>query len=174
MEGAVWRLIGTIVGAIASVGTSWVATRAAASAQREKLLLEWRVKHCEFQIRTATELQEVFGEFVRATGRIRHVDEMRAAGGQTGEPTPVGEDLSDGFSDKLRRINALLGRIDNAEVVRLVSEAKKVAVSISIGVGIDTRTMMSFANAAEAAQTAISSYLRAVYANGPEGHKLCR
>ncbi len=163
MEAAAWGFIGTIVGALASIGTSWLTSRATGTAQREKVELEWRVQHREFQTRAVTELQEVLGEFVRATGRIRHFDEMREGEGHVGNPLPTGDDLSEHYAQLIRRIAVLVARIDDAAASDAVRQLRATSVKISLGVGVDVSTMLGFADEVERAQEALSSCLRALY-----------
>ncbi|MBA0284505.1 hypothetical protein [Stenotrophomonas maltophilia] len=163
MESAVWGFIGTIVGALASIGTSWITTRSATYAQREKIQLEWRVRQREFQIKAVTELQEILGEFVRVTGKIRHIDEMRERAGHTGGVLPIGEDLSDAFSQHLRRINVLLARIDDARAQASIQEVRGTAVKISMGMGVDMQTMLQFSTEIECANSALTAYLGSIY-----------
>ncbi|WP_422353034.1 hypothetical protein [Stenotrophomonas sp. AR026] len=163
MESAVWGFIGTLVGALASIGTSWITTRSATYAQREKIQLEWRVRQREFQIKVVTELQEILGEFIRVTGRIRHIDEMRESAGRTGGALSTGEDLSDVFSQQLRRINVLLARIDDARAQGSIQKVRETAVKISLGVGVGMQTMLQFSNEIECANTALTAYLGSIY-----------
>ena len=164
MEAAAWGFIGTLVGALASIGTSWLATRAAVSAQREKVELDWRVQHKEFQVKAVTELQEVLGDFVRSTGKIRHVDEMREAHGHAGKPLPVDEDLSEQHAQLLRRISVLVARVDDQAARDAVMSVRNTAVTILIGVGVGVSTMLEFSDQVEGAQEALRGYLRAIYA----------
>jgi hypothetical protein len=123
---------------IASIGTSWLASRSAATAQREKVQLEWRQQHREFQIKAATELQEILVEFARATGQIRHIDEMREAEGKTGK-SQIDSILSELYSQHIRRINVLLGRIDSQAVQGAFADVKKASIEITMGIGISPR-----------------------------------
>ncbi|WP_128095834.1 hypothetical protein [Stenotrophomonas sp. HMWF003] len=86
MEEAAWGFVGMLVGALASIGTSWLASRTAATAQREKAQPEWRQQDLKFQTKAAAELQKMLVEFARVTGRIRHIGEMREGQGKTREP----------------------------------------------------------------------------------------
>ena len=162
MEAAAWGFVGTLVGALASIGTSWLASRSAATAQREKVQLEWRQQHREFQIKAATELQEILVEFARATGQIRHIDEMREAQGQTGK-SQIDSILSDLYSQHIRRINVLLGRIDSQAVQCAFTDVKRVSIEITIGVRVNTQTMLGFSDVIERAGIALSEYLKSIY-----------
>lgn len=163
MESAVWGFIGTLVGALASVGTSWITTRSATYAQREKIQLEWRVRQREFQIKAVTELQEILGEFVRVTGKIRHIDEMRERAGNAAGALPVGEGLSDAFSQHLRRINVLLARIDDACARGSIQKVSGTAIEISLCMGVDMQTMLRFSDEIECANSALTAYLCSIY-----------
>ena len=165
MEAAAWGFVGTLVGALASIGTSWLATRSAASAQREKVRLEWRQQYREFQIKAVTELQEILVEFARATGKIRHIDEMRELEGHTGKPFRIDEVLSDLYSQHIRRINVLLGRIDNELVQQAITEVKSVSIIVTSGINVDTAAMLRFADVIERAGVALSRCLRSIYAS---------
>ena len=150
-------------GALASIGTSWLVTRSTASAQREKVRLEWRQQYREFQIKAVTELQEILVEFARATGRIRHIDEMRELQGQIGKPSRIDEVLSNLYSEHIRRINVLLGRIDDEVVQQAISEVKTLSIKITSGIDIDTMTMLRFSDVMESAGVALSRCLKSIY-----------
>jgi len=165
MEAAVWGFIGTVIGALASIGTSYFAARSASAAQRERMRLEWNLQYREFQIKAVTELQEILFEFSRATGRIRAADERREAqaNGAARGPALLGEDLSEKFSQLIRRINVLLGRIDDKEVRKAISAAKDVATTVAIGVGVDMATMMAFSARVQEADDSLAKYLKSIY-----------
>ena len=163
MEAAAWGFIGTIVGALASIGTSWLTSRATGTAQREKVELDWRVQHRQFQIKAVTELQEVLGEFARATGRIRYLDEISQGGGQVSDPLPTDDGLSEHHAQLIRQISVLVARIDDTGAREAVNRVRATAVRISTGFGVDFSTMMGFSNEVERAQEALSSCLRAIY-----------
>lgn len=77
MDSAVWALIGAIVGALASLGATWLASRSthalqAATAERERTELARA-----FQRQTLLELQEAIHDALRLTTRA-HLEDLKA------------------------------------------------------------------------------------------------
>jgi len=163
MEAAAWGFIGTVVGALASITTSWLVSRATGTAQREKVELDWRVQHREFQIKSVTELQEVLGDFVRATGRLQHLNEALDRAGHVSESLPTDDTQSELYAQLIRRIAVLVARIDDAGAREAVQQVRDSSVQISLGVGVDVSTLMAFADDIAKAQEALGGSLRALY-----------
>jgi uncharacterized protein (DUF2235 family) len=83
MDSAIWGLIGTIVGAAASVITTWLTasneTKREQAARREERFERAR----DFQRQTLIELQDVLHDTVRLVSKAHHEDCMAAKNGQS-------------------------------------------------------------------------------------------
>ena len=74
MDAAVWGLLGTIVGTLASIGTTWISGRHAFSLQREAASDEYRERHRAFQRETLIQLQDVLHDSLRMMTRAYFED----------------------------------------------------------------------------------------------------
>ena len=79
MDAAIWGLIGTVVGAAASIVTTWLATRTSYRLQQDKLREERAKRASAFQRQTLIELQEEFHDALRLINRA-HIEDLRAHG----------------------------------------------------------------------------------------------
>ena len=69
MESAVWGLIRTVVGALASVGTSWLSGRTSSSLQSKKAREDRDERAKAFQRQTLLDLQESIHDAIRLVHR---------------------------------------------------------------------------------------------------------
>jgi hypothetical protein len=77
VDAAVWGLIGTLVGAAASIATSWLAVRSSAKLQQEKAREERTERARAFQRETLLELQHAILDACRHVGSV-HLEDMKA------------------------------------------------------------------------------------------------
>jgi hypothetical protein len=69
MESAIWGLIGTVVGALASIGTTWLTTISSSKLQKEKAQEDRLERANAFQRETLLELQEALHDTLRLVSR---------------------------------------------------------------------------------------------------------
>lgn len=77
MEAAAWGLIGTVVGALASIGTTWLSTRTSYKIQSEKQSDERAERAREFQRETLLALQEAIHDALRLNARA-HIEDAES------------------------------------------------------------------------------------------------
>jgi uncharacterized coiled-coil protein SlyX len=101
MESAAWGLIGTVIGALASIGTTYLTNRNASHLQVEAATATRLEKHRAFQRETLLELQDAFHDAVRIVAQIQHENTMIfAKTGQWGKGK-----LPEGLNESLRVAN---------------------------------------------------------------------
>lgn len=127
MESAVWGLIGTIVGAIASIATTWLSISSSSKLQEERVRAERRERANAFQRETLLELQEAVHGTLRLVHQayIEDRDSLRAG-------TPWSKAmLSDKLDENLRlarhRIAILVERVSDDNVRQQVKALMKIA-----------------------------------------------
>lgn len=148
MESAVWGLIGTLVGAIASIATTWISSRNASFMQNSAAQLEREEQHRSFQRDTCVELQDALLDLLRLSTRA-HLEEKKAFA-QTGawgkqelsDEVNVAERLAitrvvilkERVSDDALRsdISSLLERLTRLALARSRSEAADLEGTISL------------------------------------------
>ena len=74
MESAIWGLVGTIVGALASIGTSWISNRTASSLQAARVHHERLEVASAFQRQTLIDVQEAIHDALRLVHRVYFED----------------------------------------------------------------------------------------------------
>lgn len=123
MEAAIWGFIGTMVGALASLGTTLVSTRNAFSLQSLTSSLDRAEKHREFQRSTLVELQDAIHDLLRIV--TRGLLEDQAAFRKTGTwgENLLSDEVNDGQRLARRRVVILMERVADdalrADVKRL-------------------------------------------------------
>lgn len=101
MESAAWGLIGTVIGALASIGTTYLTNRNTAHLQVEAETATRLEKHRAFQRDTLLELQDAFHDAVRIVAQIQYENTMiYAKTGQWGKGK-----LPEGLNESLRVAN---------------------------------------------------------------------
>lgn len=94
MEAALWGLLGTIAGAAASIATTFIATRNAASLQTAAAKLEREEKARAFQRDTLIELQDAVHDELRAVALVYMADEVAYLEARTWGRKLLGEELN--------------------------------------------------------------------------------
>lgn len=111
MDAAIWGLLGTIVGALASIGTTWIAGRHAFGLQRESATLERAERFRAFQRETLIQLQDAMHDSLRLTTRA-HIEDTAAfrRTGEWGKPV-LSEEVNEGVLVAARRLTILIERV---------------------------------------------------------------
>ena len=95
MESALWGLIGTVVGALASVGTTWLTTRTSHRLQIERTKDEREERLRTFQRETILGLQDALHEGLRQTTHAYIRDQEAHSKGQDWGKIMLPEEISD-------------------------------------------------------------------------------
>jgi hypothetical protein len=111
MDAAVWGLIGTLVGALASIATTFIAGQHAFSLQRRTSLFERLEKHRAFQHDTLIELQDAVHEALRMVSS-GYFEDLKAfqTSGQWGSAL-LSDEVNQGILTANRRVVILVQRV---------------------------------------------------------------
>lgn len=164
MEAALWGLLGTFAGAAASIATTVIASRNAASLQRTAASLEREEKSRAFQRETLIELQDAVHEELRAVALLYMAD--KAAFRETGTwgRKLLGEELNnrvhlagrrtlllaervadDGLRDHIKALRGLLTSVqmarDSAVAERAHIAAMEMGTSVMEHIGTVLRSL---------------------------------
>lgn len=135
MDSAVWGLIGTLVGALASIGTTWLASRSSYHLQATTKEHERIERVNAFQRQNLLDLQEALHDTLRLTTQA-HMEDLRAHqnGAEWGR-NMLGEPVNEDFRLAQRRVAILTDRISidslRAKVKALMGLAADVLLSRS-------------------------------------------
>lgn len=113
MEAAAWGFLGIIVGAFASVATTFVAARNGAALQRSAASLDRAEKQRSFQRDTLLELQDAIHDLMRLISRV-FLEERDAfwASGTWGK-TLLSDEVNEGQRLAHRRVVILIERVSD-------------------------------------------------------------
>lgn len=116
MDAAVWGLIGTLVGAFASISTSWLATRTSSRLQQEKLNDERRERARTFQRQTLLDLQEAIHDALRLVNRGYIEDYQANRSTKAWGKNMLSEEVNEGIRLAQRRVAMLVERVADDEL----------------------------------------------------------
>lgn len=77
MDSAIWGLVGTVVGALSSIGTTWLASQNSYRLQRDRLRDERAERSNALQRETLLTLQEAIHNAIRLVHRA-HIEDVKA------------------------------------------------------------------------------------------------
>jgi hypothetical protein len=113
MESVVWGLIGTLVGALTSIGTTWISSRNASSLQNSAAQLEREERHRSFQRDTCVELQDALHGLLRMSARAQLEDKKAFVQGGAWGKQQLSDEVNEGESLAIRRVVILKERISD-------------------------------------------------------------
>lgn len=134
IDAAIWGLLGTAVGALASIGTTWISARNAKSIETEMARAQRIESAREYQRKTAIELQEALYNHARNSALVllekRRRERAKADGIER-------EEQSDSKQEEMRQsglaISILRERISNEAIRDLVSRFQNRCAEFSAG-----------------------------------------
>lgn len=116
MEAAAWGLLGTLVGALASIATTWMASSSSHRIQSEKQAEERAERAKEFQRETLLALQEALHDALRLNARAHHEDVVAFKNtGHWGRGL-LSDEVSDGLLLSRRMVAILIERVTDASL----------------------------------------------------------
>jgi hypothetical protein len=124
VDAALWGLIGTIVGALASIGTTWISGRHAVSLQRQAASLDRLERARAFQRETLIELQDALHDALRMVTRAHLEDVAAFKKGEKWGSSFLSAEVNEGVRLAARRVSILIERVANDA---LRSDLKKIA-----------------------------------------------
>jgi len=138
---ALWGLIGTLIGALASVGTTWITTRNAATQQIASAEYARDEKNRAFQRETLLDLQAAVSEMFRLIARAHLQDRKAFRDGTAWGRNMLDEDLDADMGAAFRKVSLLTARVVDdqlrEEVKLAVESAAKVSVAVDERSAID-------------------------------------
>jgi hypothetical protein len=111
MEAAAWGLIGTVVGALASISATWISARNAFSLQGQAAHFEREEKHRSFQHSTLVELQDAVHDLIRLWMRGHLEDQAAFAETQEWGAKLLSEEVDEGIRLGISRVQILKERV---------------------------------------------------------------
>lgn len=126
MESAVWGLIGTIVGALASTFATWLSVRSSSKLQEERVRIERQERSNSFQRDTILELQEALHDMMRFVHRAHFEDRQALIAGTPWPDARLSDELDESIRQTIRRVAILVERLANGE---LRNQVKNLAMS---------------------------------------------
>jgi hypothetical protein len=137
VEPAIWGLIGTIVGALASIATTYIQSRHAEGLRLVATKEERDERRRVFQRETLVELQDTLHDLCRmmVRGFLEDKAHYRKVGvwGQN----LLSDEVNEGQRVLLRRISLLTGRISNDELRQNVRASTETLVNLSMARSIE-------------------------------------
>lgn len=132
MESAVWGLIGTVVGALASIGTTWMSARSASNLQKQSSSLERMERERAFQRETLVELQDALHDALRMTARVYLEDSASFKQSGNWGKSLLSEEVNEGIRLASRRVSILIERIANDRLRSELKDAMKASGQMSL------------------------------------------
>ena len=133
MDAAAWGLIGTVVGALASIGTTWLTSKSSQRLHQERLQVERIERSRSLQRQTLLDLQEAIHDALRLVNSA-HIED-RNAHSQTREwgSNLFSEEVNEGIRIAQRQVAILAERVNDDDlrsyVKELMNEATHVLLS---------------------------------------------
>jgi len=127
MDSAIWGLIGTLVGALSSIGTTWLASRSSHHLQTVTRSHELAERASSFQRQTLLDLQEALHDALRLTTQAHIQDRDSHLGGTTWGSNMLNEPLNEDLRLAQRRVAILNERISDENLRTKVRELMGIA-----------------------------------------------
>jgi hypothetical protein len=164
-ESALWGLFGTIVGAAASIGTTFLASRNAAKLQIAAANLEQLNRHQEFQRETLVDLQDALHNELRAISLVYQADEVAFSNTGSWGTSLLGENLNNSAHEAGRRILILAARVADDKLREKLKIIRRIATEILLArdKAIATDAMNRLASEGLSTMDDIGDVLRALY-----------
>lgn len=126
-DSAIWGLIGTIVGASASIATTWLSVRSSSKLQEEKVRAERHECFNAFQRETLLELQEAIHDVMRLVNRayIEDCESFRA--GTVWHRAMLSNELDESIRLTMRKVSILRERVVDDSNRRMIKALMTIA-----------------------------------------------
>ena len=113
MESAIWGLLGTVVGALTSIATTWLSARNANILQTTKNSEDRIERARAFQRQTILDLQEELHDAIRLITRAQLHDEEAHRGGTPWTSNRLPAEVDDGIRLAMRKVSLLQERVSD-------------------------------------------------------------
>lgn len=111
MDSAAWGLLGTAVGALASIATTLLTTRSASERELAKLREDRSERARAFQRQTLLDLQDALHDAFRLVARAHLEDEKAAHEGKPWGKNKLSDEVNEGLLVSQRRVAILVERV---------------------------------------------------------------
>lgn len=165
MDAALWGLIGTVIGALSSIATTWLSAKSNAAQLASQAQTERLERAMEFQRVTALELQEALHDALRLVHRAYLEDAASLRNGTSWSKAMLGEELSESIRLAFRRVSILVERVADNSVRHEVKTLMTIA-DLSMRADSEVEAGVRLARCQEEAQRVLESIgfvLRATY-----------
>ncbi|WP_021025423.1 hypothetical protein [Comamonas sp. B-9] len=116
MDAAAWGFIGTLVGALTSIGTTWIASTVSRNMQSDKQKEERREKAKDFQRTTLLDLQESIHDVERMFRKVHYEQFKEFAKTDKWGGVRLTDETVQRRSVAVRNTTILLERVENTEI----------------------------------------------------------
>jgi predicted RNA polymerase sigma factor len=127
VDAAIWGLIGTVIGALASIATTWLSAKSSTEQQETRARTERLERANAFQRETLLELQEAIHDALRLVHRAYIEDCESQRKGTPWSKAMLGEELSEGIRLASRKVLILVERAADDSVRLQVKTLMRVA-----------------------------------------------
>ena len=165
MDAAIWGLIGTLVGALASIATTWISSRHSLHIQEQAKSLERIEQGRAFQRQNFLELQDVMHDAMRMVTRAHLEDESWfKKNGEWGR-TFLSEEVNEGLRLTGRKVSLLIERVADDALRSDLKAAAEASTKVLLATS-QREAEAAYGNASALVQYAmehIGRVLRSVY-----------
>ena len=137
---AVWGLIGTLIGALASIGTTWITAR---NASTQQIAIAERARDEQnrtFQRETLLELQTAVSDILRLVSRAHFQDLVAFRSGTTWGRNMLDDALDAEMGTTFRKISLLTARVVDDQLRQEIQQA--VASAAHVSAAVDEQSAM--------------------------------
>lgn len=168
MEAALWGLLGTVAGAAASIATTVISSRNAASLQSAAAILEREEKARAFQRDTLIELQDAVHDELRAVALVYMADYAAYRETSTWGRKMLGEELNNKVHLAGRRTLLLSERIANDDLRDHLKSLRSLLTEVQMAsdAAIAERAHMAAIEMGTSVMEHIGTVLRSLYSSG--------
>ena len=133
MDAAIWGLVGTIVGALASIGTTWISSKNASNLHKHTSEQERKERERSFQRNTLLDLQDALSDVFRMMSRGHMEDFKDFKLNDTWGVNKRSEEVNEGELLANRKASILIERVSNdnlrVELKNIIFLTTKVSLS---------------------------------------------
>lgn len=113
MDSAAWGLLGTVVGAVASIVTTWLTTRNATNLELKRAREDRSERARAFQQDTLTNLEDAIHDALRLMARAHIETDKAATRGVHWDKVILPDEIDEGFRLATRKVTLLVDRVSD-------------------------------------------------------------
>lgn len=132
MDSAVWGLLGTVVGALSSIATTWLTALSMSKREQDKLREDRFERARAFQRQTLIELQDAIHDAMRLASRAFIEDDNAARAGKEWGRNMLSDDVDEGLRVAQRRVAILSDRVADDDLRASVKSLMQVNTQVAL------------------------------------------